>query len=151
MQQERCSSIFTALVSSEDEAWHAYMTGGRRSYLFKTWRSIYRGGCIQKCIANNASTTVNLKSISQCNAQVKSRGLCSKYARTPPQNKEIKCAPMIEQNPWEAQRSPIPATEVSYMTATSSFQKPQALPACLPELPADAFNESLQHTLLCSL
>lgn len=58
---------------------------------------------------------------------------------------------MIEQNPWEAQRSPIPATEVSYMTATSSFQKPQALPACLPELPADAFNESLQHTLLCSL
>lgn len=60
--------------------------------------------------------------------------------RRPQQKRVIKCAQMIEQNP---PGGTIHATEVSKRTATSSFQKPRALPACLP---ADAFHWSVQHS-----
>ena len=50
---------------------------------------------------------------------------------------------MIEQNPWEAQHSTIPATEVSNRTAI--FLPKTTSAACLP---ADAFHWSLQLSAL---
>lgn len=63
--------------------------------------------------------------------------------RRPQQKRVIKCAQMIEQNP---PGGTIHATEVSKRTATSSFQKPRALPACLLTHSTGVFNT----LLLCS-
>lgn len=143
----KCSSIIIAALVPEKKKrkriepdMHTQPVGRAHIY-FKHTEAIFRGW-YKDYILNSINPSGNKKKKDLYNTEVKSKGLCSKCTRTPPQNKVIKCAPMIEPNPWEAQNSTIPATEVSNRTATSSFQKPLALPAC--------WHIPLESAALCS-
>lgn len=92
--------------------------------------------------STNATVNTHTQKTNPCAVQKLRAEGSGASAHTPPQNKAIRCAQLIEQNPWEAQHSTIHATEVSNRTATSSFQNHEH---CLP---ADAFHWSLQHSAL---